>query len=393
MNTTTPKGVQISGKENIRKTILGFLRGLLEKKIFDGLLIPIRVPAGDSYAWVLVKEPSLLEKANPLAPIMPIQGAKALKSLTRKGKGNLRIATLMRPCEIRASIELTKLNQIHLENITLVSVDCPGALPLSDYLKDPKLGEKHFDTLLSEKQWGDSSTKPVCQICDRFSLLPSVDFHFGLLMDQQKAALLIPNSKKGQRILKESGLKASASLLDWKKNIEEITKKRQKKRVEKFRDVQSMVEGFDGFLETFASCIGCRNCQSACPICYCRQCYFDSEVSKLDFDFILQKVERRGGLSFPLDKRMFHVGRMSHMSLSCVSCGLCSDVCPVSIPVAEIFTYVADQTQRTFEYKPGENREKELPIQQYRLDEIRGVEALIREAEGVESSDGQLSST
>ncbi len=388
MKTSPYKGVRIPQKENIRKTILKFLRTLLERNIFDGILIPMQVPARNSYVWVLVKEPSLLEEANPLSPMMPVQGAKALKSLTRKGKGNLRIAALMRPCEIRASIELSKLNQVHLENITLMSMDCPGALPLSDYLNNPKQGEKRFDTLFSGGKWGDLSTKPVCQICDHFSIMPSVDFHFGLLVGQQKAVLLIPNSKKGQSVLKDSGLEVSAPLLDWRKSIEEITKKRQKQKVERFRDVQSMVEGFDGLLETFASCIGCRNCQSACPICYCRQCYFDSEVSKLDSDFILQKAERRGGLSFPLDKRMFHVGRMSHISLSCVSCGLCSDACPVSIPVAEVFAYVSDQTQRTFEYKAGENRDKALPIQQYRIEEIRGVEALVKEAESTESSDG-----
>lgn len=388
MKTTQTKGVRIPYKESIRKTILACLRTLLDKNIFDGLLIPMPVPAGDSYAWILVREPSLIEKANPLAPIMPVQGAKALKSLTRKGKGKLQIAVLMRPCEVRASIELSKLNQVHLDNITLMSMDCPGALTMSDYMDNPKKGEELFDNLISKKQWGDPSTKPVCQICDRFTLLPTVDLHFGLLTGQKQTVLLIPNSKKGQRVIRESGMKASAQLVDWKKNIETVIKKRQKKKAEKFRDVQSMVGGFDGLLDTFTRCIGCRNCQSACPICYCRQCYFNSEVSKLDFDFILQKAKRRGGLSFPLDKRMFHVGRMSHMSLSCVACGLCSDACPVSIPVAEVFAYVADQTQQTFEYKAGEESEKALPIQQYRLDEIRGVEALVKEAEGVENSDG-----
>jgi len=385
MTINISKGASLPIKEGIEKTILVFLKSLLEDKIFDGILIPMRVPAGDSYAWILVKDSLILDKANPLAPVMPVQGAKALKSLTRKGKGNLKFAAVMRPCEIRASVELAKLNQVHLENITLMSVDCPGALPLSDYTQNPQKGEERFKTLLSGENWGDDSTKPVCQVCDHFSLLPSADFHFGLLTGQAKTLLLIAGSQKGEQILSTHKLSASVSLADWKKRVDERTKNKKKQRADRFREVQKQVEGFDGLLQVFSSCIGCHNCQSACPICYCRQCYFDSEVSKLDLDFILQKAERRGSLSFPLDKRMFHVGRMSHMSLSCVSCGLCSDACPVSIPVAEVFSYVADQTQHTFEYKAGEDRDADLPIQQYRLDEIKGIEKWVRKAEEVES--------
>jgi len=388
MKTITTKGASISGKEGIRKAISGFLKTLLEEGVFDGILIPMRVPAKDSYAWVLVNESSLLDEANPAAPVMPVQGAKALKSFTRRGKGSLKIAAVMRPCEIRASIELAKLNQVHLENITLMSMDCPGALPMSDYLENPEEAEKRFDALFSGGHWGDASTKPVCQICNCFSLLPSCDFHFGLFRGQKERILLIPNSEKGRRVFKEKKLVASGAISDWKKSTEELTEKRRKQRAARFREVQSMVEGFDPLLETFAECIGCHDCQSACPICYCRQCYFDSEVSKPDSDFILQKAKRRGGLSFPLDRILFHVGRMSHMSLSCVSCGLCSDACPVSIPVADVFGYVADQTQRTFEYKAGEDREEVLPITNYRLDEIRGIEELVQQAEGVASKDG-----
>ncbi len=387
MKNKVSQGVRISQKDGIQQSVKTFLKSLLEKEVFDAILIPLRVPAGDSFAWVLVKDPSLLDDAWPLAPIMPVQGAKALKSLTRKGKGKLQIAALMRPCEIRASVELSKLNQVHLDNITLMSMDCPGALPMAGYLDNPQKGDKQFESMLSDPHEKCESAKTVCQGCDHFSLLPSSDFHFGFMTGEDPSIFLIPNTPKGQRILKESGLKAGDSLANWAKRIDASVQKQKKRKQKNMKDVQSRVEGFDGLLETFAACIGCHNCQSACPICYCRQCYFDSETSKLDLDFILQKAKRRGGLSFPLDKRMFHVGRLSHMSLSCVACGLCSDACPVSIPVAEVFSYVADHTQQTFEYTAGEDREAVLPIQQFRLEEIQGVEKLIKDAEEVECQD------
>ncbi len=70
------------------------------------------------------------------------------------------------------------------------------------------------------------------------------------------------------------------------------------------------------------------------------------------------------------------------MSLSCVSCGLCSDACPVSIPVAELFSYVANSTQKAFEYKSGEKRGEPVPMKTYKLEESKGIDELVKEAEG-----------
>ena len=143
---------------------------------------------------------------------------------------------------------------------------------------------------------------------------------------------------------------------------------------------------FTNLQDTFAHCIGCHNCGTVCPICYCRQCYFDSSVSKPNSDIKLIRAKNKGALAFPLDRLMFHIGRMSHMSLSCVSCGQCSDACPVSIPVAGVFSYVADQTQRTFEYSAGRNDGDPLPLRQFRKTELPGVHELVKDADAEVSS-------
>ena len=149
------KGAMIPIKNSIKETILSFFRESLEKKIFDSVLIPVIVPAGDSYTWILIEDVSLFKDAVPIAPIMPVQGANALSSLTRKGKGNLKIAAIMRPCEIRATIELAKLEQVSLENVFLFSFDCPGALPLSDYVKNPSKGAELFESFFTKNKWNE----------------------------------------------------------------------------------------------------------------------------------------------------------------------------------------------------------------------------------------------
>ncbi|MCK4358039.1 MAG: hypothetical protein KAW92_04730 [Candidatus Cloacimonetes bacterium] len=372
------KGAMISVDESIQETILNFFKEALEKKCFDAALIPVRVPAGDSYSWILIQDKSLLKDANPISPIMPVQGAKALSSLTRKGKGDLKIAAIMRPCEIRAAIELFKLEQINLDNVFLFSFDCPGALPLLDYIEDPEKGEKIFNSSYAGNIWNDEPMKPVCKMCDNFSI-PNCDLHFGILGFKENNLLLIPNSTKGESILKKMGIASEKNLSDWEKKVDEVRKKKEKIKKETYHNIQPMVEGLDSLLKTFANCIACHNCMSVCPICYCRQCYFDSEVSKFTSENYLLRAEKRGGLRFPSDIILFQSGRMSHMSLSCVSCGMCEDACPVSIPVAQIFSYVADKTQKAFEYQPGRNIGEPLPLKDYKEEELQEIKELVKD--------------
>ena len=76
----------------------------------------------------------------------------------------------------------------------------------------------------------------------------------------------------------------------------------------------------------------------------------------------------------PTDTLLFHVGRMLHMSLSCVSCGMCEDACPMDIPVAQIFTLVGDRNQEMFDYVPGNGIDEPLPLRTFEKEEFLEVE-------------------
>ncbi len=382
MKKSQTKGAKISLDKNLKEAIVSILKKMFENDCFDAILIPMRVPAKDSYAWVLIKDKKLLDDANPIAPIMPVQGAKALSNFSRKGESKLKILAMMKPCEIRAVIELSKLNQINLENITLFSYDCPGALPIKDYLEDPEKEEKRFKDILKKTDFQDNYIKSVCKICDNFSLLPVCDLHLGYFIGDKNNVFLIPNSKRGEHILEKLNMELSQDLSDWMQNIDDIRKKRITNKQERFKKIKNMVEGFDSLRDTFTHCIGCHNCRSVCPICYCRQCYFDSESAKSETDMMLKNAKKRGAITFPLDRIVFQVGRMSHMSLSCVSCGLCTDACPVSILVADIFSYVADNTQKQFGYKSGEDKAEPIPLKTFQLQEVGGIKELVKDAEG-----------
>jgi formate dehydrogenase (coenzyme F420) beta subunit len=380
MQKTLEKGILLNKGKDIRSSMFELIEKAVDKAVFDAVMLPMEVPSGDSFAWMMIKDNKFLSNAAVMAPIMPINAAKAIKRYTRKGEGSLKIAALIRPCEVRSAIELIKLNQIKADDLLLISYDCVGALPMQDYIADPKKGEAIFNKLLTDGIWNSKDIKPVCQICDRFSL-PASDIHFGIKDDE---LYLISNSDKGEKFLADMDLNGDADLSGWNKKMDQIRSAKASNKEKTFEVVKSMVDGIDNLLDTFSNCIGCHNCQSACPICYCRQCYFDTVVSKPNSDIVLMRAEQRGAIALPLDRVMFHTGRMTHMSLSCVSCGLCSDACPVNIPVAKIFSYVGSQTQATFEYEAGANAGDALPMKEYKLDELGELGDLVKSAEAQE---------
>ena len=358
-------------KKSIRETIKDFLMKAMEKGVFDAVLIPMKVPAGDSYVYVLIKDKALVKDADPLPPVMSVQGGKAVSSVTRLGKGNLKIAAVMRPCEVRATNELEKNEQVNPENITLISIDCPGVLPLHDFTSNPEEGLAVFEQ--AEKKHDDTKMRPVCQICDNSSLIAG-DLHIGTLGAAKDSVFLIAHSHKGQEVLQTLQLSSKGSLASWKKQVQEKVENKKKQRSMTHKQLKKQIGGLENLIDTFSRCLNCHNCMRACPVCFCRLCYFDSEKVKNVREDYMQQAQEKGTLRFPPDTTLFHIGRMTHMSVSCVSCGACEDACPVSLPVAQVFSMIADETQGLFEYLAGRNREEPLPMKTFKEDELHEME-------------------
>jgi len=365
------KGAVIPAKSGVKKTVIGLLEKSIDKDVFDAVIIPMRVPAGDSFAYILIKDKSLLKDAYPLPPTMFAQGAKAVSSVTRLGKGNMKIAAVMRPCEVRATIELAKLGQVDLENMTLISMDCPGVLPSSDFLKDPDKNMKLFDE--ATKKFDDKIMRPVCQICDKSSMV-SGDIHIGTLGAKKDTFFVISNSKKGDDVANKLGINLKDNIDSWQAKVKAISEEKHKKRKKAHKDLKAKVGGIDNLVETFSQCINCHNCMRVCPVCFCRLCYFDSDKVKHLPEEYLERAESKGSMRFLPDTTLFQMGRMMHMSLSCVSCGACEDACSMSIPVAQLFSMIADETQGLFDYVSGRSLDEPIPLVAYKEEELHEME-------------------
>jgi formate dehydrogenase subunit beta len=85
-------------------------RALLELDEVDALLAPRRQQEGNWVMPALISDPAAVVGLDPLSPIFPLNGARNVTRLSRTAPGG-RVAVFMRPCEVRAFVELVKLKQ------------------------------------------------------------------------------------------------------------------------------------------------------------------------------------------------------------------------------------------------------------------------------------------
>jgi len=357
------KGARMATAEGLDRAVVDLASRALKAGAADCVLMPVEVPAGDSFAYVLVRDAGLLERARALPPVMPVQGARALASFTGTMAGKKTLAVL-RPCEARAAVELAKLEQVKLDSVTVVTCDCPGAVPLAAYLADG--GELPAWT-------GEPTARPICRTCDHFT--GGGDLHAATLGQAEGSALLVPLREKGSALLEALGLVADADALAWEQEAAKLTATRREARSKAHEELAAEVAGLSGLAQFFGNCIGCHNCRSVCPVCYCRQCYIDGDSWEAPAAEYLGRAQNAGSLRLLPDTVLFHIGRLAHMSLSCVSCGTCEDACPADIRVAQLFGMVAARTQRLFDYEPGSDAECAVPLATFKEDELHEVEA------------------
>lgn len=335
-----------------------WLAGLLTSHKLDALLVLLEGNnAGPAMA--LVSDPDLLRYAVPLAPVMPGNAAQVVSRITRLGPAQKRLGVVLRPCEIRALVELVKLKQADVENITVIGMDCPGTLSLSDYRDSTKTPEM----------------RKACRVCD-YPAPVNADITIGLMGPEDSQVILLQaDNNRGENLLQDGALNEAsvAYLAEREKILTDLRHKHSENRRVLFERFSEEVRGPDRLLKTLADCTNCHNCRIMCPICYCKECFFDSPTFDLEADRYLGWAEKKGAIKMPSDTLLYHLTRLNHIAASCVGCGMCSEACPNGVPVFDIFRTVSSRVQSELDYIPGREISEELPLSVFKEDEFKEI--------------------
>jgi formate dehydrogenase subunit beta len=363
--------------------VRGFLKRLLEEHVVDALLVPMETPAG-TVTPALVADPDLLEAANPLAPVMGLNAARVAGYVSiREPRG--RIGVVLRSCELRALLELVKLQQASLEDLVTISVDCLGTYDVAVYTAMRDDGGVDMAALLATAQSGELAPpedalrkgyafRDACQMCEQPHFegayvtleLFGTDLTTGIpvSLSDEMATTAAVVERLGLAPVEGDERQASLRL----QVIEKVVAARTQVRDARFAEIRQRLdqEGVEG---VFAACVRCHNCMTVCPICYCKTCLFKSPVFDHEPSLYMTWARRKGACRLLADTMLFHLTRLNHMVLSCIGCGMCASCCPAELPVGQVFRAIGQELQKTFDYVPGRSVEEPLPLVTFREDE------------------------
>jgi formate dehydrogenase subunit beta len=353
----------------------GFCARLLADDEIAAVLAPRRLPGNGGTMPTLVAHPAELGGVDPLAPSFRLNAARMLARLTRGTDEDGLVAALLRPCEVRAFIELCKLNQGNLESALLVSMDCPGAFSNTDA---GRFAGNRGDTpaLLGflrasgQGDFGGVQVARACRVCEH-PTGAQADLSIGLFgQDPEQGLLLMANTPRGEGFMTRLGLPEAADDGSRERALGELLAARVAARDEMFAATGQATADMTRLSTFLSACVNCYNCRAACPVCYCRECVFLTDVFDHKPWQYLSWARQRGALKMPTDTVFFHLTRLAHMSTACVGCGQCSNACPNGVPVMELFRTVAADTQRVFGYEAGRDPGELPPLSVFREHEF-----------------------
>ncbi len=327
--------------------VTGLLKFALENKIVDAVLaIKKGADIYDAVPTIVTDPKDLDETAGSLHC-----GTLLVSKLVKKylgGANTMKIGITVKGCDLMGLYELAKRQQINLDNLVMIGVNCGGSVSpvtarkmiAAKYGVNPDDVHKeeidkgqfiieyeggHKGISIDELEEEGFGRRPNCRRC-KMKVPRQADLacgNWGVIGDKAgKATFVEVCSDKGAMLL-DQAVKAGAIAVEKAnpKGIEirgkvegAMLKLGDKWRKRDFEGLGTNKARLEKIVKETSRCIKCYACIDQCPICYCVECSTKKP-------YLVPPGE------IPVNF-MFHLIRFAHIADSCVNCGQCRRAAP-----------------------------------------------------------------
>jgi formate dehydrogenase subunit beta len=249
----------------------GVVRAAMEKDGLAGVIALRCTPDGD-VAPYLFTDPAELDEL-VLEPRYPVPDTLRL---IQAAYPDVQLGIVVRGCEERGLVEMAKHNQVNLDNVSGIGLNCT-----TEYAEACRCARPYAGVWVTEV------------VGERVEGVGDV---------RMEAFLALPEEER---------------LAFWQ--------------------------------EAFKRCIKCYACRNACPQCFCEHCVLDEEI------WVEQGVVPPPFLSF-------HAIRALHTLAKCVGCRECELACPAEIPLTTLYSLLRRDVIDMFGYETGMDLEAMPPF-------------------------------
>ncbi len=326
-----------------------FVQAVWAQTGLDGLL----TSTNGGYEPHLLDNPEAVAHVNPFRPLMTENLAQSAPGMLHDSPER-RLGVMLRPCEMRALIEISKRQPIPRERLVTICLDCLGTYPTEEY--EWRVGRKGSpenlanDALKFARQGGILAYRyrTACQICaDPGAHSADLNIHVLGLPVRQEILIQASNPENGESpklvsVIDLAALTngpASAELIQQHQNVLAKQAERHHQTMERVMQVLEdlLPRNVEEMAVQLESCGDCQKCMSVCPIC---------------------------SVDFPSKNSSGHYDRQSirRWLVSCAGCGMCEQACISNLPLGVIFGSIREKLDEELNYTPGRLWTEALPL-------------------------------
>ncbi len=246
-----------------------------------------------------------------------------------------KVGIVVKGCDSRSLISLLKEEQIKREDLFIVGISCPGQIDTRKLTGAAGCEPEEAEEIIRRGPEIVVRTKGVDKSFPRSQAL----FDKCLRCEYPKPLLsdvLLP----GEYVSPVQGETDPAGFP--RENLKGKT----------------LAERWTFWARQFERCIRCYACRNVCPACFCPRCVVEENMPQW-----VSPLPTRG------ENFIFHIMRLMHVTGTCTACGECERVCPMEIPLMKLNEIMAADLKDLFDFVPGVDVEKALPLRTYRQED------------------------